>query len=55
PDAIVHCAAERKPDEFEKNPEKSMFLNVDVTRHLAELAGKMIALSRMKNNKISII
>ncbi|CAF3079731.1 unnamed protein product [Rotaria sp. Silwood2] len=40
PDAIVHCAAERKPDEFEKNPTKSMFLNVEVTRNLAELAAK---------------
>ncbi|CAF2985746.1 unnamed protein product [Rotaria socialis] len=40
PDAIVHCAAERKPDEYEKNAEKAMFLNVDVTRHLAELAAR---------------
>jgi len=40
PHAIVHCAAERKPDLFEKDPQKSMFLNVDVTRNLAELAAK---------------
>ncbi|CAF1182249.1 unnamed protein product [Rotaria sp. Silwood1] len=40
PDAIIHCAAERKPDEFEKNPTKSMFLNVEVTRYLADFAAK---------------
>ncbi|CAF3841776.1 unnamed protein product [Adineta steineri] len=40
PHAIVHCAAERKPDVFEKDPKHSMFLNVEVTRHLAEFAAK---------------
>lgn len=38
----MHCAAERKPDVFEKDPAGSMFLNVEVTRNLAELAGKII-------------
>jgi hypothetical protein len=37
-----HCAAERKPDVFERDPKHSMFLNVDVTRNLAETAGKLI-------------
>ncbi|UJR31620.1 hypothetical protein I4U23_019102 [Adineta vaga] len=40
PDAIVHCAAERKPDAFEKDPKNAMFLNVEVTRNLAQLAAK---------------
>lgn len=40
PHVIIHCAAERKPDAFEKDPKKSMFLNVETTRNLAELAGK---------------
>ncbi|CAF0783081.1 unnamed protein product [Rotaria sordida] len=40
PDVIIHCAAERKPDAFEKNLTESMFLNVEVTRFLAELAAK---------------
>jgi len=40
PNAIVHCAAERKPDAFEKDPKSSMFLNVEVTRNLAEIAAK---------------
>ncbi|CAF1311664.1 unnamed protein product [Adineta ricciae] len=40
PDVIVHCAAERKPDQFEKDPKRSMFLNVEVTRNLAELSAK---------------
>lgn len=40
PHVIIHCAAERKPDAFEKDPKKSMFLNVETTRNLAELAAK---------------
>lgn len=35
PDVIVHCAAERFPDAFEKNAEESYKLNVDSTKHLA--------------------
>jgi S-adenosylmethionine synthetase len=35
PDVIVHCAAERFPDAFEKNLDASFELNVDATRHLA--------------------
>jgi dTDP-4-dehydrorhamnose reductase len=34
PDVIVHCAAERYPDAFEKNLEASFDLNVNCTRHL---------------------
>jgi len=40
PDAIVHCAAERKPDAFEKDPKNSMHLNVEATRNLVEIAAK---------------
>ena len=36
PDIIVHCAAERHPDAFEKNVDASFQLNVDVTRELAD-------------------
>ncbi|KAF9160339.1 hypothetical protein DFQ26_005653 [Actinomortierella ambigua] len=37
PDVIVHCAAERRPDVVEKNPEAVRNLNVQVPRVLAEL------------------
>ena len=30
------------PVQFEKDPKNSMFLNVEVTRNLAEIAGKLI-------------
>ena len=35
PDIIVHCAAERYPDAFEKNIKASLKLNVDATMYLA--------------------
>ncbi|KAL7470750.1 hypothetical protein ACHAXS_011009 [Conticribra weissflogii] len=35
PDVVVHCAAERFPDAFEKNAEESYKLNVESTKHLA--------------------
>jgi S-adenosylmethionine synthetase len=37
PDIIVHCAAQRYPDAFESNLEESIQLNVECTRHLAQL------------------
>ncbi|KAI9184035.1 hypothetical protein H9P43_003088 [Blastocladiella emersonii ATCC 22665] len=37
PQAIVHCAAERRPDVAEKDPAGVIKLNVDTTRHLASL------------------
>ncbi|KAI8810949.1 hypothetical protein BJ742DRAFT_754417 [Cladochytrium replicatum] len=37
PHAVVHCAAERKPDEVDKNPEGARQLNVGATRLIAEL------------------
>lgn len=37
PDIIVHCAAQRYPDAFESNLEDSIQLNVESTRHLAQL------------------
>ncbi len=40
PDCIVHCAAERRPDVSEAEPEASEQLNVEVTAHLAEHAQK---------------
>ncbi|CAF1642071.1 unnamed protein product, partial [Didymodactylos carnosus] len=41
PHALIHCAAERKPDEFEKNANKSNLLNIDVTKNLAELCATL--------------
>ncbi|KAI6107607.1 hypothetical protein EDD17DRAFT_1882790 [Pisolithus thermaeus] len=38
PDWVVHCAAERRPDVAEKDPEGVTKLNVDVPRQLAMLA-----------------
>ena len=36
PECIVHCAAERRPDISEADPDASRELNVEVTGHLAE-------------------
>jgi len=41
PDCIVHCAAERRPDVSEADPDGSRELNVEVTGYLAEKAGKL--------------
>ncbi len=38
PECLIHCAAERRPDVSEAEPEASEELNVDVTRYLAEQA-----------------
>ncbi|KAJ3716817.1 hypothetical protein DFJ43DRAFT_1134532 [Lentinula guzmanii] len=38
PNWVIHCAAERRPDVAEKNPEGVQKLNVDVSGHLASLA-----------------
>ncbi|KAH9973873.1 NAD-P-binding protein [Lactifluus volemus] len=38
PNWVIHCAAERKPDVAEKDPEGTRKLNVDVPTHLATLA-----------------
>merc|ERR1712216_1059052 len=35
--AVVHCAAERRPDVCEKDAEYTQQMNVDVPRHLASL------------------
>ncbi len=40
PDMIVHCAAERRPDVSENDPEGTQHLNVDATRHLAQWCGR---------------
>ncbi len=37
PRAVVHCAAERRPDVMEQNPEQSTRLNVGATKQLAGL------------------
>ncbi|KAE8221791.1 hypothetical protein CF319_g4905 [Tilletia indica] len=41
PDAIIHTAAERRPDVVEKNPDASRALNVDVPAHLARLSAEL--------------
>ncbi|KAH9933734.1 NAD(P)-binding protein [Fomitopsis serialis] len=38
PDWVIHCAAERRPDVAEKNPEGAQQLNVGVPEHLAKTA-----------------
>ncbi|ODO03409.1 dTDP-4-dehydrorhamnose reductase [Cryptococcus wingfieldii CBS 7118] len=37
-DVVVHCAAERRPDVAQADPEKAAKINVAVPAHLAELA-----------------
>ncbi|ORZ40255.1 hypothetical protein BCR44DRAFT_1478980 [Catenaria anguillulae PL171] len=37
PNAIIHCAAERRPDVAETNKDATLKLNVETTRHLAQL------------------
>ncbi|KAI9458656.1 NAD-P-binding protein [Lactarius psammicola] len=41
PNWVIHCAAERKPDVAEKDPEGTRKLNVDVPAHLATLAKEL--------------
>lgn len=41
PDVVIHCAAERRPDVVEKEPERSQELNVDVPARLAEMSREM--------------
>lgn len=38
PQVVIHCAAERKPDVCEKNPDQTRQLNVEATRTLARLS-----------------
>ncbi|KAJ7439320.1 hypothetical protein FB451DRAFT_1302134 [Mycena latifolia] len=38
PTWVIHCAAERRPDVAEKNPEAARRLNADVPDHLARLS-----------------
>lgn len=40
-DALIHCAAERRPDVAEKDPERAEKLNKDVVRDLAGLCNDM--------------
>lgn len=37
PDSLIHCAAERRPDAAEKDPERAEKLNKDVVEKLATL------------------
>lgn len=37
PDIVIHCAAERRPDVVDNNPEAALELNVSATHHLAKL------------------
>jgi len=41
PNWVIHCAAERKPDVAEKDPEGTRKLNVDVPAHLAALSKEL--------------
>ncbi|OAV90523.1 hypothetical protein, variant [Puccinia triticina 1-1 BBBD Race 1] len=41
PDVMIHCAAERRPDVAERDPEGTQKLNVRVTEHLAELSNQV--------------
>ncbi len=41
PDYIIHCAAERKPDVSQKDPEGTIKLNVRATEQLARIAEKL--------------
>ncbi|KAA1115532.1 hypothetical protein PGT21_036980 [Puccinia graminis f. sp. tritici] len=41
PDVLIHCAAERRPDVAEGDPEGTQKLNVRVTEHLAELSNQI--------------
>ena len=41
PDVVVHCAAERRPDAFERDPGRSARLNAGSTRHLAEICARL--------------
>lgn len=41
PDVFIHCAAERRPDVAERDPEGTEKLNVRVTEHLAHLSNEI--------------
>jgi len=41
PNWVIHCAAERKPDAAERDPEGTRKLNVDVPAHLATLSKEL--------------
>ncbi|XP_060065836.1 methionine adenosyltransferase 2 subunit beta-like [Ylistrum balloti] len=41
PQVVIHSAAERKPDVVEKQPDATRRLNIDATRKICELAGKI--------------
>lgn len=41
PDVLIHCAAERRPDVAERDPEAAEKLNVRVTEHLTELSNQL--------------
>ncbi|TBU48036.1 NAD(P)-binding protein [Dichomitus squalens] len=41
PDWVIHCAAERRPDVAEKDPEAARKINVSVPEHLANLSKKL--------------
>ncbi|KAL1949021.1 hypothetical protein VTO73DRAFT_10827 [Trametes versicolor] len=41
PDWVIHCAAERRPDVAEKDPEAARKLNVSVPESLAQLSKKL--------------
>ena len=48
PDAVIHCAAERRPDVVSKNKGATAALNVSATELLVQQALKVTTLDGMK-------
>lgn len=44
PKCIIHCAAQRFPDKVDKDLDGTIQLNVQATKNLAVLAGKLVLL-----------
>ena len=44
PDIVVHCAAERRPDVVDSNPDEAFNLNVGTTKNLAQTCAEIGAL-----------
>lgn len=55
PDAILHCAAERRVENVENNFEKAMQLNRGTTEHLAETCGNSNHKNRVNESQYSIL
>lgn len=51
PHVIVHCAAERRPDVVENQPDAASQLNVDASGNLAKEAGNDDFIKSLQNIK----